>query len=143
MLLGIVNIPSCYTLLYSKASVIWDFLFTFLRFLGYNCLAVVEDFTPSFHNSLTNSHLHLSSCSFFKIGLMTPIVQTTQMLIILMLTLIFNKYKQLVDEWTSRQVACKERQSNKVSRQVNQLLTIKKKLVLILCLPLQATCSLV
>ena len=35
---------------------------------------------------------------------MTPILQTTQMLIILMLTLIFNKYKQLVDEWTSRQV---------------------------------------
>ena len=35
---------------------------------------------------------------------MTPILQTTQMLIILMLTLIFNKYKQLVDEWTSERV---------------------------------------
>ena len=35
---------------------------------------------------------------------MTPILQTTQMLIILMLTLIFNIYKQLVNEWTSGQV---------------------------------------
>ena len=35
---------------------------------------------------------------------MTPILQTTQMLIILMLTLIFNIYKQLVDEWTSERV---------------------------------------
>ena len=35
---------------------------------------------------------------------MTPIIQTTQMLIILMLTLIFNIYKHRVDEWTSRRV---------------------------------------
>jgi len=48
LILGIVNIPSCYTLLYSKASVIWDFLFALLRFLGYNCLAVVEGFTSLF-----------------------------------------------------------------------------------------------
>ena len=39
---------------------------------------------------------------------MTPILQTTQMLIILMLTLIFNKNKQLVDKWTSKQVACEK-----------------------------------
>ena len=35
---------------------------------------------------------------------MTPILQTTQILIILMLTLIFNIYKQLVNEWTSERV---------------------------------------
>ena len=87
---------------------------------------------PSSHNSLTNSHLHLSSCSFFKIGLMTPILQTTQMLIILMLTLIFNIYKHKVDKWTSRRVnkLLAKRQSNIVSGQVNQLLTIKKNLFL-------------
>ena len=35
---------------------------------------------------------------------MTPILQTTQMLIILMLTLIFNIYKHRVDKWTGWQV---------------------------------------
>ena len=35
---------------------------------------------------------------------MTPIIQTTQMLIILMLTLIFNIYKHRVDKWTGWQV---------------------------------------
>ena len=48
---------------------------------------------------------------------MTPILQTTQMLIILMLTLIFNKYKQLVDEWTSERVACEK---DRVTRQVDK-----------------------
>ena len=51
---------------------------------------------------------------------MTPILQTTQMLIILMLALIFNKYKQLVDEWTSERVDKLLAKGDKVTRLVDE-----------------------
>ena len=50
---------------------------------------------------------------------MTPIIQTTQILI-LMLALIFNKYKQLVDEWTSERVDKLLAKGDKVTRLVDE-----------------------
>ena len=47
---------------------------------------------------------------------MTPIIQTTQILIILMLNLIFNKYKQLVEEWTSERVDKLLAKGDKITR---------------------------